>query len=139
MSNFIYDYARSAFASGLIAWDDSTLTVYCLDAGYTGDRAVDQFVSDLPGASILGTPTNLSGATVLDAGVLDAADVSYPGVTFGQTVERIVIAQNTGVDATSKLIIYLDTYDDTTPISRAGDGSNIPIVWPDDDTRIAKL
>ena len=97
------------------------------------------FVSVLPGASFLGTPTSLTGLAVLADGVLDAADVSYPGVAFGQTVERIVIAQDTGDDATSLVLIYLDTYDDTTPIYRAGDGSNIPIVWSNDDTRIAKL
>lgn len=139
MSNFIYDHARSAFADGTLDWGDGSFKVYCLSVGYTGNRETDQFVSDLPGGSILGTPTALTATTVLASGVLDAADVSYPGVTLGQTVERLVIAEDSGDDSTSLLVIYLDTYDDTTPISRAGDGSNIPIVWSDDDTRIAKL
>lgn len=139
MSNFLYDSARSAFVAGNLDWDDDSFKVYLLTSGYTGDRSADVYVSDLPGGAILGTPTALTACTVLAGGILDAADVSYPDVAMGEIVERIVIAQDTGDTATSLLVVYVDTFEDTTPIYRVGDGANIPIVWPDTTTRIAKL
>lgn len=139
MSNTLYPSARSSFCKGEIDWEDggTDFTVYLLDSSYTYDSG-DEFVSAISG-SILGTPQVLTGNTVLDDGICDSDDLNYPGVSIGETVVAIVIAIDTGSTATSPLIYFADTNNDTTPINRAGDGSVIPLVWAASTNRVFKI
>lgn len=67
----------------------------------------DGFLSDIPAGARVAVTTNLDSKTVVDA-VFDAADEPLPD-TGGDTAEEIVLYYHTGVEATSRLLICIDT------------------------------
>lgn len=135
MANQLYEKGRSAFLRGEIDWESDTIKVALLDGTYTRD-ASDEFASDLTG--VLATAT-LAGCTVLDDGIADADDAVVSGVLLGDTVERVVFYKDTGSAGTSPLIYYADENDDTTPISRDGDGGAITLVFSNSATRCFRI
>jgi hypothetical protein len=76
----------------------------------------------------------LSNKTVA-LGVADADDVLLSSVT-GTSCEFIVIFQDTGVDATSRLIAYIDS---AVGLPVTPNGGNITIQWDSGANRIFKL
>lgn len=78
--------------------------------------------------------TNLTGKTST-AGVADADDVTFALVT-GSSAEYIVIYQDSGVDATSQLIAFIDT---ATGLPVTPGGGNIVIEWSSGASKIFKL
>lgn len=136
MANVLYPSAKSAFLKGDIDMENDTISVAILSASYTYD-STDEFLDDVTG--ILGTPQDLTGTTVLPGGVFDADDVSYPGVSLGQTGRYVILYKNTGTPSNSPLIGFFDTFDNGSPITRPGDGGSIPILWPEIAARIIAL
>jgi hypothetical protein len=131
------DEGLRAFAEGEVDWADAgtTIRVYALSSGYTFS-ASDTHVDDLTG--ILDFLV-LAGRTVGPTGILDADDGSFAAVASGQTITQLMVAKWTGTAATSSLLMYQDTNEDTTPISRTSDGSAIPLIWSATADAIARL
>lgn len=124
MANVLYNQARVAFGTALIDLLSHDIRVLLVDTGaYTPNFNTDTFVSDIPGAAIIARSDPLAGKTFA-LGVFDASDITVPAV-FGTSVEVLVLYRDTGVDATSRLILYLDT-GTGLPVTPAGD---IDIVW----------
>lgn len=134
--NTLYPTGRTAILAGDIDWDADDFVLYLLSDTYTYDAA-HQYGDELTG--VLGTPQPLTGCTVVNDGIADADDLTYPDVEIGDTVTRMVILKDTGSLATSPLIYYADTNNDTTPMSRPGNGAGIPIVWSGSANRIFKI
>lgn len=138
MANALYRPARSAFARGVIDWEADTFRLYAADATLTWDPA-HEFLAD----TAIGTAgldfTVLTGCTVGDDGVCDAADATFSGVGAGMTVARLLIAQWSGDAATSRVIAWLDTGWDGLPLARTSDGSPIPVAWSDSAQRVFRL
>jgi hypothetical protein len=135
MANALYDYGREGFLSGDIDWLADDIKVALIDtAAYTVDLGNDQFLNIIPPAAIIATSGNLASKTAA-AGVADAADITLTSVT-GTTVEALVIYQDTGVDATSRLIAYLDT---VTGLPFTPSGSDVIIQWASGASKIFKL
>lgn len=126
-----------AFAEGEVDWADSgiTIRVYALSSAYTFSSAHDH-VDDLSGILDF---VALTGRTVSSSGVLDADDAAFASVASGQTITQLMVAKWSGTAATSSLLMYQDTNEDTTPISRTSDGSSIPLVWSATTDAIARL
>lgn len=107
MPTGLYDRAREAFLSADIDWLADAIRVVLIDAAdYAVDLSTHQFLSSVPVAARVGTPQLLTGKTAT-AGTADAADAVFVGLT-GDRVEAILIYQDTGVEATSRLIAYID-------------------------------
>lgn len=135
MASALYDKGREGFLDGSIDWDSDTIKACLIDTGaYTVDLASHEFLSDVAGASIIATSGALSSKTVA-AGVADAADVTFTAVT-GTSVEAIIIYQDTGSSATSRLIAYLDT---GTGLPVTPNGGDITITWSSGSNKIFKL
>lgn len=86
-----------------------------------------EFLSDVPVASRISTTTaNLSSKTFVD-GMFDAANLvpAFPSVT-GTESEALGLFEDTGDEATSSLICYIDT---GTGLAITPDGNNIDINW----------
>lgn len=105
MANKMYPLARRDFSRALINWGSDNIRVAAVDASYVYSAA-HQFVTDL-GAHIIARSGNLSSKTDT-AGALNSASASFPLLT-GATVQYLVVFQWTGVDATSRLLYYVDT------------------------------
>lgn len=135
MANALYDLGRQAFLDGDIDWAANDIKVYLIDvADYTVNLATDQFANIIAGAAKVATSGNLAGKSSTN-GVADANDFSFPTVT-GDPCEALVIWQDTGNQATSRLIAYIDT---ATGLPVTPNGNDIDVVWDNGANKIFKL
>lgn len=106
MANKLYPEAKENILRGEIALHSDTIKCSLLTATYTYS-ATHEFHSSLAG--IIATQT-LAGVTVAD-GVLDANDITWTGASLGtgNTITQAVIWKDTGVSATSPLIVHIDS------------------------------
>lgn len=141
MANALYGKGREGFLDGSIDWDTDTIKIALVDnATYTGNPTgtpanidVHDFYDDVV-AGVVGTPQTLGTKTVT-LGVADAADATFTAVT-GATVESLVIYKDTGANATSRLIAYIDT---GTGLPVTPNGGDIIVVFDNGVNRIFKL
>lgn len=125
MANQLYTLAKQSFLIGQFDLASQNVKVVLIDlADYSPNFATDQFLSIIPMAARVATSPNLSGKTTT-GGVFDANDFSF-GNVVGDPSEAIVIYHDSGVDATSRLIAYIDTM---TGLPIVPNGGPIGVVW----------
>ena len=134
MANCGYGLGFQSIGSGQIDLINDTIMAQCIDSthytptyatlGGVTYVATDQFLSDIPGASLVGSPQALSGKS-MTLGVFNASTTTLPALT-GPTVKFILLYKSTGVAGTSRLIALYDTGNNLpfTPI-----GGNVDIQW----------
>ncbi len=133
MANALYAKAKEGFLSGAINLSSDTIKVALVDTGtYTVNISAHDFYNDVTG--VVGTPATLSSKSVTN-GVFDAADVTFTAVS-GATVEALIIYQDTGNTATSRLIAYIDT---ATGLAVTPNGGDITITWDNGSSKIFAL
>lgn len=91
--------------------------------GTVADLSNDRYLDDIVGGARVSTET-LAGKAVSLAGVFDCNDITFPGVT-GDTVETIIVYQDTGDEATSPLIVFLGN---STGLPATPSGTDIIVV-----------
>ena len=133
MADAIYTSAREAFLNGQINYGSDTIKVVCVDTNDYTFSAAHDWLSDIPGAARVATAT-LTGKTTTD-GVADAADTEFVGVT-GDQFEALVIYKDTGIEGTSQLICYLDSYTGLPLTPNSGD---VRIIWPSGSNKIFRI
>ena len=108
MANTLYDYCRQRFLEAQINWMTDTVKVILVStSAYTPQTAVHQYLSDIPPSGRIAGPVTLT-AKATTGGAADAADCTFTSVS-GATINAIVICKDTGTEATSPLIAYIDT------------------------------
>ena len=123
----MYSESLESFAKGEIDWlGDDIKLVLLDDADYTAAVTTDQFLSDIPAAARVATSGNFTGKTAT-LGACDADDVVLTSV-MGDPVENAAVYQDTGIESTSRLIMYLDT-DTDGPISFTPTGDKLTVRW----------
>ena len=132
MANVLYDAGRAAFANAAVDWDTDTIKMALVTSGYTFSQTHDFFndVTNVITTATLASCTNTGG-------ILDAADTVLTSVAGGSTGAYIVIYKSTGTDATSALLLYLDTFTSGMPV--VTNGGNITIQWDNGTNKIFKL
>lgn len=136
MANALYDKGREGFLDGSIDWDtDSIKAMLVNTTTYTVNLATHQFVSDVSG--IVARSGALTGKTAT-AGVANAANVTFTAVT-GATVGAVILYKDTGTDATSRLIGYLDTVQGGGALSVTPNGGDITVAWDTGPNKVFKL
>lgn len=135
MANSIYTLAKKAFLDGQIDLLSNDIKALLIDsAGYSVNLTTDEFLSDIPAGARIATSANLTGKSTT-AGVFDADDTVFSSVTGVQS-EAIVIYQDTGVEATSRLILYASSYSGL-PITP--NGADINMVWDNGANKIFRI
>lgn len=135
MTNVLYAKYREAALQGQINWLTDNIKVVLVDsATYTPNLATHQYLSDIPSGARVATSANLS-AKAATGGVADAGDVTFPSVT-GPVSEILVIYKDTGTEATSPLICYIDA---ATGLPVTPNGGDITVIWPNDSGKIFSL
>lgn len=135
MSNALYGLGRQAFLDGDIDWSTDDIKCVLVDtADYTVSIDTHDNLDDVPAASRVSTSANMSGKTST-LGVADANDVVFSTVAGDQS-EALVIFKDTGVEATSKLIAYIDT---ATGLPITPNGGDITVAWDSGANKIFKL
>ena len=122
MANVLYPKAKEALLAGDLALDTDNIKAVLVDtATYTYSTAHD-FLDDIPVGERVATSANLTTKTIT-GGAFDSDDLVFATVT-GDPSEALVIYQDSGVAATSKLIAYIDT---ATGLPVTPDGTNINV------------
>jgi hypothetical protein len=129
----LYNSGLGAIADGTITWATSTVKALIVGSPHTFDDN-DLFVSDVVADEVtnsVGTGyarKTLTGKTVTvdqanDRVVFDASDVIYTAVETNETWDAVILYLDSGSDATSKLIAYIEIDALVT------NGSDASIVW----------
>ncbi len=130
MANAFYNLGKKEIANGSIDLLNDTIIAVLVSSGYAFDADHDYLstpaANELSGSGYarktLGTKT-LVEDDANDRAEFDAADLAYTAINAG-TADALIIAKNSGADATSTLIAYID---EGFPI--VTNGSNLDIAW----------
>lgn len=135
MANTLYDAARQRFLEAQINWMTDTVKVILVDTGaYTPQTSIHQYLADIPVSARIAGPVTLT-AKATTGGAADAADVTFTSVS-GTSIEAIIIYIDTGTEATSPLVAYIDT---ATGLPISPNGGDIIVTWDNGTNRIFKV
>ena len=135
MANALFDKARQRFLEGQFNWNTDTIKAVLVDTGtYTVNLSAHEFLSDISGGARIATSGAFTGKTTT-GGAADANDVTFTSVT-GASIEAIVLYKDTGTDATSPLIAFIDT---ATGLPITPNGGDIIVTWDNGANKIFKL
>ena len=135
MANTLYDYCRQRFLESQINWMTDTIKVYLVStSAYTPQTAVHQYLADIPVSARIAGPVTLT-AKATTGGAADAADCTFTSVS-GATINAIVIYKDTGTEATSPLIAYIDT---ATGLPITPNGGDIIVTWDNGVNKIFRV
>lgn len=135
MANALYTKAKQGLLNGDFDLDTNTIKAQLVDAAdYTVDLATHDALNDIPAGARVGTAVALANKTITD-GVFDADDTTFTAVT-GDQAEALVLYKDTGTEATSLLLAYIDT---ATGLPITPGGGNITVVWDSGANKIFKL
>lgn len=134
----LYDKGREGILDRSIDWPGGTVKAVLIDsADYTVNLATHANLSDIPSGARLATTVALTGKTST-GGVADADDTSFLSVpNTGDTGEIVVLYQDSGSPATSRLIAYVDTFASGMPVTP--NGGDIALAWASGANKIFKL
>lgn len=134
MANGMYVKGIEALMKAEIDLIDDTIKCTLVDAAdYTVNLSTHDFIDDVPSGARVATAT-LAGKSVT-GGAFDANDVTFPTVT-GDPSEALVIWKDTGSEATSPVIMYIDT---ATGLGVTPNGGDITVAWDNGTNKIFKL
>lgn len=122
MANSWYGKGLEGIADGSISLAGN-IRLALVTSGYTVNLATDKFMSTLT-ADVVARSGNL-GSKSYTLGAFSAASGVFVAVT-GSAAAYVVIYQDNGSDATSRLIGYLDT---VTGLPVTPTGSDISVDW----------
>lgn len=135
MANALFDKARQRYLEGQFNWLTDTVKTLMVDtAAYTVNLSVHEFLSDIPSSARITTPVTLTSKAT-SGGAADAADATFTSVS-GPSIEAILIYKDTGTEATSPLIAYIDT---ATGLPITPNGGDIIVTWDNGPNKIFKL
>lgn len=134
MANAWYRKGAEKTLLGQINWDTDTLKARLVKNTYAQNLSTDEFVSSV--TKITGTTDQTLATTTVTDGVFDAADITFTAVPSGETSEGIVIYKDAGAEATSPLLLYIDTI---TGFPLATSGGDVDIRWDNGAYKIVSL
>lgn len=136
MANALYTKAKQKLLEGYINIPVNTIKASLIDTGlYTVAIATHDFRADIANNAVIASIA-LTTKTVTD-GVFDAADATFPTVSASaNTIEAIVIWQDTGTQANSALLAYIDS---ATGLPVTPNGGDITVVWDSGANKIFAL
>ena len=135
MANALFDKARERFLTGQLDWITADIKVILTDTGvYSPNFASHEYLNDVSAGARIATSSVLLSKTA-SSGAADAADMTFSAVT-GPSCEALIIYKDTGVEATSPLIAYIDT---GTGLPITPNGGDIVVTWDNGINRIFRL
>lgn len=136
MPNMLYDECRKRFLEAGINWlTDSIKAMLITSSAYTPNFSQHKFLSDIPTAARV-TPGVLLTGKSTTGGAADANDVTFTAVGGNNQVNAILLYVDTGVEATSLLLAWLDT---ATGLPITPNGGDIIVVWDNGPNKIFRV
>lgn len=136
MANVVYTKAKQNLIDGNIDLKDGTVNAVLVTTAYTAVISTDDALDDIPGGARVATAT-LAGKTITD-GVFDATDTVFmsPSPPAGNTVIALVLYMDSGVEATSYLIAYMDT---GLGLPVVTNGADLTVEWDNGINKILRV
>ena len=134
MANALYGLGKQKLLSGAIDLTTATIKVRLVKNTYAQNLTTDEFISSV--TKITGTTDQTLTGKSVTLGVFDADDATFTAVPAGETSEGVVIYKDTGVEATSPVLAYIDTI---TGFPLATSGGNITVQWDNGAYKIFSL
>lgn len=135
MANALFDKARQRFLEGQFNWNTDTIKAVLVDTGtYSPNLSAHEFLSDVSTGARIAVSGAFTGKTTA-GGAADANDITFTSVT-GASIEAIMLYKDTGTDATSPLIAYIDT---ATGLPITPNGGDIIVTWDNGANKIFRL
>lgn len=135
MANALFDPGREGHLDGTIIESSGDIRVMLVKSAYTFSAA-HKFLSDITAGNDNGRSASLTSKTVTN-GVFNAAATSLVA-TAAVACSALVIFQHTGVDATARVIAYIDTPAAGLPFTPAA-GQTVNITWDSGANKIFRL
>lgn len=127
MANEVYPKAKAAMLSGDVDVLVSTVRIQMFDDDVVYD-ATDDFLDDVVGTAV-GSAIEITSKDVTSGQFTGSIGAFTPPNGF--TVTALIVFVDTGVASTSRLLAWLDTKADTTPISIPTTGGAMLLHWYD--------
>lgn len=135
MSNAMYTLGRQAFVAGDVDYDANNFRFVLIDgADYTKNLATDDALDDIPGGARVAISANITGKTNT-GGTMDCDNQTFSSVT-GDQFEQVGFYKETGTEATSLLILNLDT---ATGLPATPNGGDIILVIDNGADKLATI
>ena len=134
MANQLYSKAKEDFLSGALDLTSVAIKAVLVDTDDYTFSAAHEDLADIPAGARVATSGNLATKTVT-GGVFDADDLTFSNVTGDQS-EALVIYYDSGVEATSRLIAYIDT---ATGLPITPNGGDIDLTFDSGANKIFAL
>lgn len=134
MSSALFNPGREGVLGGSIGWVTDDIRVMLVKSSYTF-VASHKFLADL-GVVDNGRSAALGAKTITD-GIADAADTSLVAIS-AVACAALVYFKHTGVNATARLICYVDKSTDGLPVTPSA-GQTVNVVHDNGVNKIFKL
>ena len=136
MANGMYVNAKTRLLRGQLDWESAAIKVALISkAAYTPNFSSDTVLSDVPAAARVAVSGPLTGKTVVN-GACGADNVLFASVS-GAQVDGILLFEDTGDEATSHLLAFIDSGYGGLPMTP--NGGDIRVIWPASPTLIFSL
>lgn len=124
MANVLYPKGKAHLLGGATAVNlvSDTIKAMVVHSATTPYNSSHEFVSDLVAGGIVARAAAGLATKTVTSGTFDADDLVLASVV-GATIDAIVVYKDSGADATSTLLGWMDV----TPYSPTG--GNITLVW----------
>lgn len=128
MSTFVYPKALAALMSADIDLPADTVKLVLVSGAYTASTS-HEFLSDVGAGHRVATSPALTTKAVT-SGVFTADDPTFSAVAAGPAVRGWIAYVDTGVEATSRLLCYVDHRADSVPLEIITNGDDITLTLP---------
>lgn len=116
--------------------DTATVKMRACNSTHGYVPGTSDFMNDISSGSFVANAVTLSSVTYTD-GEFKAAKATISGVDEGETVSALIVYADTGTTSTSRILVFIDTNADGTPMDKDGNGANLNASGP--SNLIAKI
>jgi len=136
MANALYGKAKESLLSGEVDLSSDAVKFLMVSSDYVVAVDTHEFVSDIGSGNIVARSGELDNKTVT-LGVFDADNESVE--EYGNSgFEYLILYVDSGSDATSRLLAYIDTADGL-PVAATDGVASIAIQWSNEASKIFAL
>ena len=125
MANTVYPKALGTLADAGVNLSSAPLKALAVTSGQAYNAA-HQYVSDLTAGDIIVRSASLTSVTTTD-GVITSANFTLPACTSGDTIAAVVVYHDSGADASSDLLAWIDHDSGGSAISQLCNGGDVSV------------
>ena len=132
MTNAVLPKFKESLAQVLLT---GTVKAVLIDTANYTYSATHQYLSSVPSNARWGTPQTLVNKSVT-GGAFSADPVSFTGLVSAPTLEAVILYLDTGNEATSQLIAYIDQ---GTNLPTVANQTQVNLTWDTGTNKIFKI